>query len=199
MGSRPRRRLQWILSIAILAAVVALHSVWLPWIGGFLVRAEQPWQADIIVSLAGDHYGRRILKACELVRAGYAPRVLVSGPECCYANVESDLAIAFAVRNGCPADWFISFPIEALSTRDEARDLLAELRRRGARRFIIVTSNYHTRRAGRIWARIADRSSFRVVAAPDKYFRPGDWWHSREARKTVFIEWSKTFATWAGL
>ena len=78
-------------------------------LGGYLVDAGPPAQAGMIVVLAGDHYGGRILKAAELVRQGVAPKVLVSGPEnCCFGVYESELAIAFAVRHGYPDSYFVS-------------------------------------------------------------------------------------------
>jgi hypothetical protein len=38
-----------------------------------------------------------------------------------------------------------------------------------------------------------------MVAADDQFFRPGDWWHSREAEKTVFMEWTKSLANAVGM
>jgi len=109
------------------------------------------------------------------------------------------MAIEFATRRGCPAAWFIPFPIRGNSTVEEAGEIVPELNRLHVARFIIVTSNYHTRRAARVYARLAPRDRFRVVAAPDWAFRPEDWWRSREGRKQCFLEWSKTLANWAGL
>ena len=60
--------------------------------------------------------------------------------------------------------------IESHSTDDEAEAILPELRRQGVQTFLLVTSDYHTRRAGgiyRAWRRICH---FIVVAAPDRYF-----------------------------
>ena len=167
--------------------------------GGFLVSADAPFQAGMIVELGGDDHGNRILTAARLVKEGYAPKVLVSGPTCCYGRPESDLAIGFATARGYPADWFIPFPIRGTSTLEEAREIVPELDRLRVRRFIIVTSNYHTRRAANVYARLVPRDRFRVVAAPDWIFRPEDWWRSREGRKQCFWEWSKTLANWAGL
>jgi hypothetical protein len=39
----------------------------------------------------------------------------------------------------------------------------------------------------------------RTVAAPDEFFRAESWWRSRQAQKTVFMEWSKTVATAIGM
>ena len=50
------------------------------WLGEFLVHTETPSHADVIVVLAGDPSGHRILRAAELVKQGYASKVLVSGP-----------------------------------------------------------------------------------------------------------------------
>ncbi len=166
--------------------------------GRFLVRQDGPAKAGMIVVLAGDQYGSRILKTCELLKEGYAPKALISGPCCYYGTIESEAGIAFGAKHGCPTDRMISFPIQAMNTVDEAAELTAELHRRGVHRFLVVTSNYHTRRAGNAFRRVADASEFRVVAAPDRFFNPGSWWHDREGQKVVFLEWSKTVATWLG-
>jgi uncharacterized SAM-binding protein YcdF (DUF218 family) len=194
------RLLRWLLPLLIVVVAILLSSPWwLPAMGWCLVRSEAPVKADLIVVPAGDYFGNRILKACELLRQDYAPAALVSGPCCYYGVVESELAIALAKRNGCPADRLISFPNNGLNTIDEASAIVPELRRRNVRKFLIVTGNYHTRRTGRAYERLVAPSAFRVVAAPDKYFRPENWWRNREARKIFFFEWSKTVATWLGL
>ena len=81
--------------------------------------------------------------------------------------------------------------------------MFAELRRRHVRSFLLVTSDYHTARARRIFL-AAERAmgggpAMRTVAAPDQFFRPDSWWRNREAQKTAFFEWSKTVATALGL
>ena len=153
--------------------------------------------------LAGDAYGHRIVKAGELVRAGYVPAVLVSGPAGAYGLHESDLAIPFAVRQGFPAEWFIAFPHNGLSTREEAALMLEELRRRKVSSFLLVTSTYHTARARRIFL-AAERAmgygpQVRTVAASDEFFQPNSWWRNRQGQKLAFMEWSKTVATVFGL
>ncbi len=191
--------MRWGIPVLALAGLILSRGVWLSAFGGFLVNSQSPFKADIVLVLAGDEHGNRLLKAAELVNAGYAPRILVSGPLCCYGNRESDLAIGFAVKHGVPPEWLISFPIQGSSTRAEAKEILAELRRLGVKRFLVVTSNYHTRRAGAIYRSMAAPETFRVVAAPDWAFSPEAWWRSREGQKQVFFEWSKTIGNWLGL
>ena len=195
------RRKFWIPFLLLLALVAAGPFLWLPGIGAALVRDEGPAKADVAVVPAGDWWGKRILMAGDLVRRGYVPAVLVSGPPF-YGVHESDIAIQFAVRRGYPAEWFVNLPNDALTTREESRVVLDELKRRGARNFLLVTSSYHTARAARIY-RAAMRKAgggpeLRVVAAPDQFFRVDGWWKTREGLKTVFFEWSKTIATALG-
>ena len=88
---------------------------------------------------------------------------------------------------------------EALTTREEAAAILPDLRRRGVHRFLLVTSDYHTARAARIYRAAARDLDFRVVAAPDNNFRPDGWWRNREGQKVFFIEWCKTVANLIGM
>jgi len=183
-----------------LAAVLAItYPISLGALGEFLVKAEQPARADIAVVLAGDYSGNRITKAGELVRQGYVSKVLVSGPKGFYGYAESDLAVPFVVKKAYPAEWFIPFPLDADSTREEAEIIVGELRRRNVHTFLIVTSDYHSRRAGSIFRNLAGGLEFRVVAAPDKSFRAEEWWKTRPGQKQFALEWMKTIATWIGL
>ncbi len=191
-----------LLALLLLAAIAASYPLWLPVAGYALVHDDGPGKAEIAVVLAGGYDGGRILKAGDLVRAGFVPAVLVSGPPGPYGVNEADLEIAFAVRHGFPRQWFIPLPNLAFSTREEARVVLPELRRRGVHSFLLVTSSFHTARATRIY-RAEERAegyapAMRVVAAPDKYFHPATWWHNRESQKTAFYEWCKTVASALG-
>ena len=198
----PRSRtIRFFLFLALAACVAALaHPLWFPLLGKLLIHDDGPANAEIVVVLAGDYSGRRIEKAAELIRAGYAPAALISGPAGQYGVDECDLAIPFIVHQGYPAEWFIPFPNRALSTREEMIAIVPELRRRHIRSFLLVTSDYHTARAARLFRAATQGSpSFRVIPAPDKYFHADSWWRSREGQKTVFFEWSKTLAAAVGM
>ena len=200
MARRPSLFLKFAVCVAILIVLAAAtHAWWLAALGRQLVRDDGPAHADIAVVLAGDYYGNRILRAAELVKQGYVPNVLVSGPHLLYGFYECDLEIPFAVKRGYPESWFIREPNEALSTRDEAAAILADLRRRGVHRFLLVTSDFHTARAARIYRAAAPDLDMRVVAAPDRYFQADGWWHNREGRKIFVVEWMKTVANAFGI
>lgn len=187
------------LSLAALLALAALHPLLLAAAGRFLVRAEAPAHADAILVLGGDSWGNRIRTGAELARKGFAPRVFVSGPAGMYGTYESDLAIAFAVREGYPAELFAPLRHEALSTREEARLTVPALRTHGVRSLILVTSDYHTRRAGSNFRAEAPEMRIFVVAAPDKFYTAGGWWKTRQGRKYFALEAAKTVADWLGM
>jgi uncharacterized SAM-binding protein YcdF (DUF218 family) len=168
------------------------HPVWLGFLGTLLVVSDQPEHADAILVLAGDMEGLRIFKAGDLARAGFASRVYVSGPHPVYGISEAELAVNLAVRRGYDRKIFEALNMPADSTEDEAQGIARILHQRGVKSLLVVTSNYHTGRAGRIWRRIAKGIRIKMVASPDANFTPDGWWKTRTGRKTAFFEWVKT-------
>jgi uncharacterized SAM-binding protein YcdF (DUF218 family) len=180
--------------------VTGSSSLWLPAAGTFLIEAGPPRKADLILVLAGDYSGGRILKAAELAREGWAPQVMVSGAGIHFGQWESDLAIKMAEKAGYPPSLFIGVPSEDHSTREEAATMLRELRSRGVKRVLLVTSDTHTRRAGRIYREMAGGIEVTaVVASPSPGYRVESWWREREGQKAIFLEWSKTVTGWFGI
>jgi uncharacterized SAM-binding protein YcdF (DUF218 family) len=93
--------------------------------------------------------------------------------------------------------------MEATSTKEEAVLILAELQRRQVHSLLLVTNDYHTGRATRIFRAEARRLGYDVAIHPIAVYS-GDrtvvnWWQTREGRKTVFIESMKTIASATGL
>jgi len=197
-----RRRANGFLFVIFAAVLLAAlnHKSILTAAGNYLVETSRPEKADAVLVLAGDYRGSRITRAAELVKAGYAPVALVSGPTEMYGVNEATLAIQYIVARGAPSNYFEPIHIRALSTFEEARAFDPELRKRNIHTLILVTSNYHTRRAAETFRRALGKD-IRIVpiAAEDSYFRPDSWWHNREGQKTVFYEYSKTIATWLGM
>jgi uncharacterized SAM-binding protein YcdF (DUF218 family) len=192
-----------IVVVVFFALAILTSSWWLPAFGWALVRDDGPAKADIAVVLGGDPWGGRISKAGDMVRQGYVPAVLVSGPPGYYDQHECEPEIAWAVRHGYPEAWFIPFPDEARSTQDEARILLPELQHRNVHRALIVTSDFHSRRAARIFLK-TERTmgiaiDIRMITAPDREFHPATWWRDRQGKKVAFTEWTKTLAEAIGL
>lgn len=199
MAVRTRRRPGCLVLVLLLALVLAVsYALWLPWLGSWLEKSGMPHQADVAVVLAGDFGGERILRAAELAKAGFVPKVLVSGPSA-YGGTECDLAIPFAVRHGYPESMFECVPSDARSTRAEARVFVPLMKRRDVRSYLLVTSDYHTRRAGKLFHQAGPELTEYVVAAPDAAFQLRKWWQEREGQKAVLLEWIKTVGTWFGM
>ena len=193
-----------LLALVILAGVAWLaRDVWLAALGRALIHDDGPGKAEIAVVLGGDQWGNRMVKGAELARQGYVPVVLVSGPPGMYDINEADAAIQFAIRKGYPAECFIPLYHTGLSTRDEAVAVLDALKQRKVHSVLLVTSDYHTARARRIFL-AAERQrgggpDLRMVASRDRFFSPAGWWRNREGRKVEFTEWTKTFASVFGI
>jgi len=156
---RPKSRARrWLLVLALAVIAVVFHSQILGALGAYLVRTDPPRKADAVLVLAGDGWGHRILTAAQLVRDGYAPKVLVSGPDGSYGLHESDLAIPFAVKHGYPESYFVAAVHSGRSTRAEALALLPEIHREGIRR---MRQALRARaKAARAAAKVASSSAF---------------------------------------
>lgn len=182
---------------ALLVGVLSI-PLWIGRLGRALIHDDGPAPADAVLVLAGDYTGRRIRKGTELLKAGHVPIVFVSGPSEHFGQTEDELAIAFMVRQGAQREWYVGLPSDAGSTIDEARFLLPVIRQRGVKKLIVVTSDYHTARARRIFQRYASGLEIRTVAAPDIDYVPDAWWSTRPSRKVFLLEVTKTLADWAG-
>jgi uncharacterized SAM-binding protein YcdF (DUF218 family) len=167
-----------------LALVVLVYLVRHPLMrmaGDFWTVDEGPVAADAIVILGDDNYsGDRATRAAELLKAGWAPRIVASGrylrPYASIAELEEhDLT-----DRGVPASAIVRFAHRAENTRDEALAISQLISSRGWKRIIVVTSNFHTRRSHYICERAFPAGTvLRVVAAHDSDFDPDNWWRTR--------------------
>lgn len=194
----PRRKALIAVSV-LLAGVILSARLWLSAAGHYLVQAGEPVKAEAVVALAGDYRGNRLRTAGNLVRQGFAPIALISGQTAIFGQCECHFAIDYAVREGYPRSYFEPFEHPGNSTEEEIAFLAKELRRRNIRRILLVTSNYHTRRSGRVARHGLPGVEVHVVAAPDDAFEPDAWWRNREGQKRFFFEATKTIAYSFGL
>lgn len=191
------RRFRTILLLFILFITAwYFHTAWLGWLGHALIQEDPLFKADVIAVLAGDTVGERITRAVELAQQQWAPRILVSSAGPNFDTSEGELAIQYAVRRGSSRDLFELITHEADSTKEEAVILAAECRRRGVKKLLLVTSDYHTRRAGNIFRSVAPDIEVRTVGSKTKSFNPDTWWTVRPSRKVWLMEAMKTVANW---
>jgi len=159
-------------------------------VGTMWIVDQSPETSDAIVMLGDDNYNSdRAERAAELFKAGWAPRVIASGrylrPYAGIAELEAhDLA-----DRGVPARAVVQLPHHAEDTREECVVISQLLSSHGWKRVLLVTSNYHTRRARYICSRVLPSGTvLHVVAAKDNEYDPEKWWWSRLGVKIFFHE-----------
>jgi uncharacterized SAM-binding protein YcdF (DUF218 family) len=190
-----------ILILALIAAAAIRWEATLTYLGNFLVDSQPPQQADLILVLGGDFWGPRVVKGAELARLRYAPFALISGPPYVTGppyykeRPEGEMAIDFLVQKGYPKELFQVFAHNANSTIDEAKALRGELARRHVRRVLLVTANYHTRRATIVLTLFCPGVRFISVPAPDANYHVAGWWNDDRSRQVFFSEWKKIVGT----
>ena len=88
----------------------------------------------------------------------------------------------------------------AESTYENAAGAARVMRANGLRTAIVVTSPYHTRRAGLIFSRVfrAEGLAVRTRSAADSFFDVYRWWTRHRDRQLVTREYLKLLAAWGG-
>src|SRR5438445_8265894 len=118
--------------------------------GGFLV-VDEPRKSDVIMVLAGET-DRRPARALELFDQGYASKIVIDVPTHAriYQWTQPELAQKYV--EALPQARVISIcPITGLSTKAEAKDAARCFSQSGGRSVLLVTSDFHTRRALKIF------------------------------------------------
>src|SRR5215467_11296120 len=153
--------------------------------GGALIVEDSLEKSDAIVILSDDNfYADRATRAAELYRQNLAPVVVASGIRLRpYAGI-SELMTHDLIERGVPKERILPFPQDADNTREEALALKPLVLEKGWKSVIVVTSNYHTRRA-RYIVRTIFPSHVRVemASARDADFDPANWYEHRKAVK----------------
>lgn len=104
-----------------------------------LLVENVPHSADAIVLLGGGTQDRVPLAAA-LFKSGVAPIMIVTGAGDCLENKQ------FLMRRGVPED-AITVEGESRNTNENAENTIRLLRAQRARRVVLVTTWYHSRRA----------------------------------------------------
>ncbi len=160
--------------------------------GRFLV-IDAPEPSDAIVVLAGET-DRRPARALRLMEQGYARRELLDVPATARIYEFTQLELAQKYIQDLPPGKSIGIcVIKGMSTRDESRDVEKCLAGEDGTRVLIVTSEFHTRRALSIFRRQLPGKTFSVAAARDSSQFGTKWWTQRQWAKTCVEEWLRFF------
>lgn len=173
-----------------IALVAVFGGVLLLWAtsGGFLV-VNDPQRADLIVVLAGETRWRPA-RGVQLLSQNYAPRMMLDVPANAIIYNKNTIDIARDYIASLQQRNFISIcSIAGLSTKEEAEDVSRCLQNSGVKRILIVTSDYHTRRARSTFRHELPEYQISVAAAFDSEQYGVAWWQHRQWAKMNFDEW----------
>jgi len=159
----------------------------------FLFLEDEPAAAELIFVFGGRNEWRA-LRAAELYRAGFAPRVLIAGG---YnrelGRVEAEFLGRLAVEQGVPREDLL-LEMRSVNTEENVamgRELLEKLGLLPRDTVLLVSAPMHMRRARSTFERYFP--GVRVLCCPDGRpdVRRDNWWQSEEGRRLVFRELEK--------
>ncbi len=205
-----RRPIASVAAAGVLLLFIAfLARTWLlTGLGEFLTVEDRLERADVIFVLAGEAV-LRSSKAVELYRAGLARKIVIPRPEdppphalSIVPNV-TDLATAVMQRSGVPGSAIVvlTTPGGSTSTIEDTQMFRVYAGRSGVQRAIVVTSQFHTRRAR--WAMRKALSGtgieFRMASAEDPRFDESNWWQSEAGMLALveeYLKWIHNATIW---
>jgi len=197
MGKRAGRILTGFLVVVV---IIASHPVWMPLAAKFLMVKDDVQKADAVVILSGDWKFDRERKAIDLYKKGFADKIIrVLEMENISFEVikrllnsevtQGQIYTKFFETNGVNKESVILGDAVATSTFDELKAARGIILKNHFKSIILVTSDYHMRRA-LITAKWVFRSGgvrlyHATVHSAD--FNPNRWWlHERSIKEVIF-------------
>lgn len=184
------------MKILLVCLVLVMGVVWIIRDSGRMLVIDRPKKSDAIIVLDGGGNDVRYRRGMELLRAGYASTLLLDASDdtFVYGRRPTDLAAQFIQSTaGEFRDHVLVCPIAEDSTLAETKYVQRCLEQRGARSVLLVTSDYHTRRAYSIFTHRLPQYPWSVAAAHDNYVFGENWWLNREWAKTALTEYQRLF------
>jgi uncharacterized SAM-binding protein YcdF (DUF218 family) len=165
----------------------------------FLMKQDLPEKADLMVVLSGSAFDRGN-EGARLYKEGYAKHIICPG-----GNLEdillalgdtmyeSDVCKKNIVRNGVP-DSLVTVLHYGTSTREEADTILGYCREHQIKKIIVVTTLFHTRRAGNVYRKRFEKEGITVLmrGAHASDYDENLWWQSEYGMIGLNNEYMKT-------
>lgn len=179
---------RWIL-VLLLLVFLLLFGV----LAGRLLVIDAPERADAILVLAGET-DRRPARGLQLLQKGYGRKVVIDVPAAGTIFGFSELQLAEKYAQSLDRGGSVRVcPIVGLSTRDESHDAEKCLSEIDSSRVLIVTSDFHTRRALSTFRHEIRGRTFSIAAVRDDTQFGTRWWTHRQWAKTCIDEWLRLF------
>jgi uncharacterized SAM-binding protein YcdF (DUF218 family) len=187
-------------SALVLAVMMAALLRW----GAYLLISDEPLPThlDVAVVLQGSILGEkaRIAGAVRLVQKGIADKILVSVPRESYWG-QAMAPVAYAYNEKLYGQEMVNHFVfcetdeNVDSTEQESRILFNCIQAQEWRSIAVVTSDYHSRRAGIVWRQMLrekySSAKFWVHGVSDPEFRVSAWWRDRRSVKYWLLECTK--------
>lgn len=193
--------------LVFITVFVTVVAAAVPRMGTWLVHDQELEQADALVVLMGST-ADRVLEAYDLYAQGFAPVIImvrsrqIGGQHALEQGLRipgnADISAEALNNLGVPEQGIVILPGEAASTRDEAVSVLKYLQDRpDLSSLILVTSSFHSRRAGMVFKNVLEGTGAMIQIAPSRYtdFQAETWYQDRDSAKWTVLEYLK-FAGW---
>ncbi len=164
-------------------------------ISEYLFCADELSPADLII-LFGGKRRERAERAAELYKAGWAPRILITGGDKRETGVcEAEQQKAWCVEMGVPAEQ-IAVECQSTNTLENVRMSIAEVEKQigwaKISNVILISAPHHLRRVKQSVAHYIPKS-VRITCCPDSRadHTRENWWHTPEGQELVYRELEK--------
>jgi uncharacterized SAM-binding protein YcdF (DUF218 family) len=198
--------------LTILLLLTAIGGAWFAYYGGRYLQHEDALQKADAIFVLGGMRAERWLEAFDLYKEGYAPIIMLSperpepGERLLQARgirfpATFELQRDALIQLGVPAAAIIAAPGYVDNTAQEAALFRQTALTRGWKRVIIVTSKFHTRRAGFAFRRTFAGTGIPVLVRASRHdpSDPANWWRTRPDFRFVTVEWQKLVFYWLGV
>jgi uncharacterized SAM-binding protein YcdF (DUF218 family) len=188
---RTSPRWPWFVLLAFALSALALVG-WVASDWSLLVKDTPGARARWALVLAGEGTeADRTQAGLALIQTGRVDSLVVSGTPVVGSLFSSAILLSALPQETDVRRRVLEAQHTSRSTVEEAQALIPMLQALGADTVVLVTSNFHTRRAASVFQAIAPEGMhFLPISSPSFYFAQG--WSSREGAKAWLLEWTKT-------
>lgn len=190
----------WLVVLAFVPLlVVVLRERVLYAAGAFLITEDVAQHADVLYVLGGAPFDRGS-HAAHLLASGLAPMAYTTGSN--FSSIlkaegrevsEAELSRMAAIRAGASPQRILPFPF-GTSTFEEAQGVLHHAQRLQVDTIVVLTTDFHTRRVGKVFRKRFAGSGIHVLvaSAPSSDYDADRWWTSEQGLLMVNNEYVKT-------
>jgi DUF218 domain len=177
-------------AVRVLAVLLLLLFVaWFVLAGRLLENTDAPARSDAVVVPSGDVLGNRLVAGARVLEQTDSDRLVVFVQEGGLYD-QHQAAADFLEREGVDPALVRLLPPGG-STAEEAGAFAALANRCGWRSAAVVTSPYHTRRAGFLFRRALSFPFVVRVLGNGEPYHEWTWWSDDATSEAVVLEWTK--------